>query len=662
MTGKPWKLFKLISMLLIVTALACAFAVAAYDEVKFWALLGIVACVALCYLALFMMSENNLHKFVSEMESQLNLTERDSLYKFPAPALIVDREGIIIWFNKAFVEQIHSSDAYGVHLSSIIDIDLEKTFDSLDTVVEYQAGSYRVSAVTTEKHDDDSNVVSELTLLYFQDITDLICAQKEYESSRIWVMMILVDSYEELFAKVKDSEKSHITMQIDKLMESFMEEHGGIIKKIASDRFFAVISEEELRKLMDDKFKDILEKAKSITTSDHTPVTVSIGVGRGGEDLPESEKMARQALDMTQGRGGDQVAIKDDSDYTFFGGTSKGLEKSTKVKTRIFSSNLQELINSSDKVIIMGHSWSDLDAVGAAAGLCGAIRAMSRESYICVKENATLAMPIITRLKENLEDGEDMFISEDTALEYLTERTLVVIVDVNNVDMLESKALYSAAKSVVFIDHHRQVVNSIENAVISLHEPYASSASEMVTEVIQYFTLDTPIPCYCADALLAGIMLDTKDFVMRTGVRTFEAAAFLKKLGADTVAVKRLFAISFSTGVKRSKIIESAEIYKRYAIASCTDTDGDIRVASSQAANELLSIENVDASFVIFTSGKGVNISARSLGAVNVQIIMEKMGGGGHQTMAAAQLDGCTVPEARKALIAALDEHIRSIS
>ncbi len=663
MTGRGWRIFKLISMLLVAASVSCAFALAGVDEVRFWAMLGIISCISLAYLVLFLQCEKNLHSFVSEMESQLNLTERDSLYKFPAPALIVDSDGIIIWFNKAFTDRIHTADAYGVPLKKIIDIDLAATYSQIDTVVEYHTGHYRIRAVTTEKKDENNAPVSELTLLYFQDISELIKVKNEYSKSRNWVAMLLIDSYEELFAKVKDSDKAHITMQIDKLMEAFIEEHNGMLKKMSSDRYFAVISQEELEKLEQEQFKSILDKVHQIVVSEHNPVTVSIGIGRGGDNLRESEELAKQALDMTQGRGGDQVAVKDEKDFTFYGGNSSGKEKSTKVKTRIFATSLISLIESSDRVILMGHSWGDLDALGAASGLCGAVRAMGGCSAYVYSDTAhTLAMPIIDRLRENLEDGEDIFVDEQAAMELITDDTLLIIVDTNSKDMVDSKTIYERAKKVVFIDHHRQVVNSIDNAVISLHEPYASSASEMVAEVIQYFTLREELPCYYADAMLAGIMLDTKDFVMKTGVRTFEAAAYLKKLGADTVAVKLLFAISIETGIKRSQLIETAEIYNRCAIAASDDPSSEVRVAAAQAANELLNIQGVDASFVIFNAGGSANISARSFGAMNVQIIMEKMGGGGHQTMAAAQLKDVSVEEAKTRLAAVIDEYITSIS
>lgn len=670
MTGRGWRLFKLVSMLLVVSAAACACLIAGVDELRFWIMLGIISLISIAYLALFIQFEKNLHSFVSEMESQLNLTERDSLYKFPAPALIVDSDGIIIWFNKAFSEwfnkafsdKIHSSDAYGVPLTRIIDIDLSKSLSNIDAVIDYKTGHYKVKAVTTEKKDEDNNVVSELTLLYFQDISEYIEVKRDYIRRRNWAVYIMTDNFDELFANVKDSDKAHIAIEIDRLIEDFAEECGGVLKKISDDRYFALISEEELVKLQESQFKSIIDKAHQIFVSEHSFVTLSVGIGRGGDTIKDSDLMARQALDMTQGRGGDQVVIKTDKDFIFYGGNSKGIEKSTKVKTRIFASGLAELIKNADKVILMGHAWGDLDAVGAAAGLCGAIRCMGFEAYVFSDTAHTLAMPIIKRINENINDEVEVFINEETALEYMTDRTLLIIVDTNNKELLDSKALYEKAQRVVYIDHHRQVATCIDNEVLSLLEPYASSTCEMCTEVIQYFKMDYELSSYYADAMLSGIMLDTKDFVMKTTARTFEAAAFLKKLGADTVAVKKLFAISIETGIKRSQIIENAEIYNHCAIACCNDNSPEARVASAQAADELLNISGVDASFVIFAAGSGANISARSFGILSVQRIMENMGGGGHQTMAAAQLKDISVSDAKKQLQAAIDDFIEKVS
>ncbi|MCI5751643.1 MAG: DHH family phosphoesterase [Oscillospiraceae bacterium] len=667
MTGKRWKAFKIISMVLVLTAFVCAVVGESAGSFSMWLKLLLTAIVSAVYLVLFISASKNLHSFVSEMKSQLDLTERDSLYKFPAPAVIIDTDGTIVWYNKAFGEEIYTDDAYGVPITRIIDIDLSKTQNNMNTTVEYMSGQYKVSAVTTEKHDANSEeVVTDLTLLYFEDISDYVRLEHEYEQSRMWVMLIMIDSYEDLFTNVRDSDKSHIIMKIDKLMEGFMEESSGIIRKISSDRFLAVIEEEPLQKLIDDQFKSILDKARAITVTDKNYVTISIGVGHGGNTLAESENMAKQALDMTQGRGGDQAAVKNDNDFLFFGGTSKGIEKHTKVKTRIFTSNLMQLVEQSDSVIVMGHKFSDLDALGAAAGMVGALRMLGVKAYICVDELRTLAMPIITRLKDNIADSEDLFISPKNALAVLTEKTLLIIVDTNNIDLLESIELYEAAKSVVYIDHHRQVVNSIDNAVVALHEPYASSASEIVAEVVQYMSLPDTLSSYYADAMLAGIMLDTKDFVNKTGVRTFEAAAFLKKSGADTVAVKKLFANSLESCRKRSILVENASIHKRCAVSSWDSNDPEVRVFSAQAADELLNVEGVDASFVLYPAMIGgnncINISARSYGTLNVQLIMEKLGGGGHQTMAAAQIYDISLKEAEEKLFEAIDEYIAGVS
>lgn len=650
-------------MALVVVSIVSAFFVSDVSEVKFWTMLCVTALVALVFLLLFGSGQNNVHKFVDEMESQLNLSERDSLYKFPAPAIIVDADGIIVWYNLAFTKQVYSEDAFGLHLSKIIDIDLEKALSNKNVTVSYQSSHYKISAVTTEKRDMESELISNLTLLYFEDISDYIRLESEMNNLRPSIMLVTIDSYEELLAGEKDSEKSHILIQIEKLLETYLEEHHGIMRKISSDKFFAVIEDRYINEMIEDKFS-VIDDVRGLPVSGKVPVTLSIGVGMSDVDLAESEDFAKKALEMAQGRGGDQVAVKREEGFEFFGGISKGVEKHTKVKTRIVATALAELINSSSSVLIMGHRNGDMDSVGSGAGLCGAIRLLNPglEVRMVVDRERTLAAPIIERLEENLTDEDPIFISPAEALEQMNDSVLLIIVDTHNKDILESSELYEAAKQIVVIDHHRQVVNYIDNAVLFHHEPYASSASEMTAELIQYFPEIDNLSSYYADAMLAGIMLDTKDFVMRTGVRTFEAAAFLRKLGADMVAVKGLFANSIACIRKRSQLVSSAELYNRCAIATDDSNEESIRVSSAQAADELLGIVGVDASFVIFRTPVGINISARSMGAMNVQIIMEKLGGGGHQTMAAAQFTDITVAEAKEKLIEAIDEHIANIS
>lgn len=664
MTGKRWIAFKMVSLLLVVVSLACAFSVYEVSEVKFWTLLAITSLTALAFLTLFSASQKNLHRFVTEMESQLNLTERDSLYKFPAPAVIIDSDGIIIWYNIAFTEQVYGNDAFGLPITKIIDIDLQKTLENKNSTVSYETGHFRISAVTTEKTDSDYNIISDLTLLYFDDISDYITLENRFNDIRPAVMLISVDNYDDILSNEKDSEKAHTMIQIDKQLETYFEEYHALMKKLGSDKFIVIAEERDLNAMIANKFK-ILDNVRNIKVAGKSPVTLSIGVGRNSESMQESEKDARQALEMAQGRGGDQAAIKSDSNFEFFGGVTKGIERTTKVKTRVVSTALIELIGSCGNVIVMGHRFGDLDSVGAGAGLVGAIRRLDpeKEAYMAVDPDKNLAKPIIERLNENLTDELPIFVTPAEALEMMNDWTLLVIVDTHNKDIIESTELYEKAQHIAVIDHHRQTVNFIDNAVIFHHEPYSSSASEMTAELIQYFSGVEKLPSYYADAMLAGIMLDTKNFVMRTGVRTFEAAAFLRKLGADMVAVKGLFANSFDCIRHRSQLVSSAEIYRRCAVAVDETNSGDSRISAAQAADEMLGIEGVDASFVIFnTPDGGINISARSLGAMNVQIIMEKLGGGGHQTMAAAQFKDMSIHDAKAKLIGAIDEHIANIS
>ncbi len=663
MKSRRWTAFKLIAMLLVVISVAGAFLVRKTDENMSWLLLGLTAVLSIVFLALFSAFQKNLHKFVTEMKSQLNLTERDSLYRFPAPAAIVDSEGVIIWYNIAFTEQVYGSDAFGVHISSIINADFEKIIANKNIAVEFESNHFKVTAVTAEKTDGDSGAVSDLTILHFEDISDYITLEAEMFNAKPSVLIISIDNYDDILINEKDSEKAHIMIQIEKLLETYFEEHRGVMRKISSDKYFAVIEDRYLKEIIDDKFK-ILDSVRAIPVSEKTSVTLSIGVGLGALYLVESEKFAKQALEMAQGRGGDQAAIKTDGGFEFFGGVSKGIEKNTKVKTRIVAAALTELINSSPEVLIMGHVHGDMDCIGAGAGLCGAIRILNPDKYVrmVVNTGKTLAKPIIERINENLRDEEEHFISPDEAAARITRDTLLIIVDTHNRDIVEFPELYEKAGKIAVIDHHRQTVNYIDNAVIFHHEPYASSACEMVAEIIQYFQGINKLSSYYADAMLAGIMLDTKNFIMRTGVRTFEASAFLRKLGADMVAVKGLFANSVECIQKRSKLVSTAEIYQRCAIALDEEHNNESRLASAQAADELLEIENVDASFVIFYTSAGVSISARSMGAMNVQIIMEKLGGGGHNTMAAAQFGGITVFEAKAKLVSAIDEHIANIS
>ena len=440
---------------------------------------------------------------------------------------------------------------------------------------------------------------------------------------------------------------------VENLFEDFAAENNVLIKHYESSKYIAVVEERYLQKMVEERFS-ILDRARKIRTSEDLPVTLSIGVARGDYSLEKLGEFSHQALEMALGRGGDQAAVREPSGYEFYGGFAKGVEKRTKVKTRVVAAALCDLIESSGSVLVMGHRFGDLDCIGAAVAMSEACRDMEKESFVVVNRETCLAKPLIDKMEKAGELG--LFISPEEAAGFVNDETLLIVVDTHVQNMLESKELYSLCRSVVVIDHHRRMLGSIDNAVIFYHEPYASSASEMVTELLQYFDSRCKTTKTEAEALLSGIMLDTKSFSMRAGARTFEAAAYLKKLGADTVKVKQLFSGSLESYKHRSDIVSGAEIYRGCAL-SFAKSYGDIGLVAPQAADELLTIEGVAASVVMFKTETGVSFSARSLGGMNVQVIMEALGGGGHQTMAGAQVKDITPAQAKKRLREAIDDY-----
>ena len=529
---------------------------------------------------------------------------------------------------------------------------LEAVFHKNGTEIKYNDKYYQVYA---DKPREDRG--QDVFLVFFSDITKMRLLEIEQKLSHPVVMIVMIDSYEELFSSNLESDKARVSVQIDKLMEDFFSETQGILMKSHSDRFWVILEERKVAEIVEKKVK-LLDKAREITINDRMTVTLSIGIGRTGKTLQESGDLAKQALDMALGRGGDQAAVKTETGFEFYGGVSKAIEKQTKVKTRIIANSLLELIESSDNVYIMGHKFSDLDSIGAAVGLASAIRNLKHPAYVVIDKLASLGIQLIDKLKSEEDPRNPLFIAPVQAREGMTEKALLVIVDTHNPQMLEDTELYTKAQRVVIIDHHRKMVNHIDNALIFHHEAFASSASEMVTELLQYFGKEGRITALQAEALLAGIMLDTKNFAVKTGVRTFEAAAFLKKLGADTINVKSLFANSIDNYKQKVNLVSTAKIYKKCAIASTQIVSDEMRVIAPQAADELLGITNVDASFVLYKCANGeIYISARSLGALNVQVIMEYLGGGGHQTMAGVQLRNVTIEESEKQLCEAIDKY-----
>lgn len=570
-----------------------------------------------------------------------------ALETMTAPILLAARSGEIYWCNQMFRQRFVSGRmVIGRTVQDVIHLNLTALDQNRDLLMEYNGLSYRVHAESTIQNQQ------EIIAVQFLEVTDILRLQNENTNSRPCVLLLVIDSYDDLLQYARESEKAQVSAEVERVLDRFMQGTDGVIRKIENDLFYAVMESRHLHEIMNNRFS-VLDDARQIRVNDRMHITFSIGVGDGASSLAESEKFAQQSLDMALGRGGDQAAVKTENGFCFFGGASKGVEKKSKTKIRSIALAMQELIENSDQVFLMGHRFGDLDCIGAGCGLAGAVRLMQKPAYVVVNRQNCLAEPLIRRM-EQCSDGP-VFLEPADAMNRMMENSLLIVVDTHNKDILESVELYRAARYVIVIDHHRKNVNFIENAVIFHHEPYASSASEMVTEILQYFRLDTEISAAYADALLSGIMLDTKNFVMRTGVRTFEAAAYLRKIGADTVQVKTLFSNTISDYSMRSQIVSHAELFRNNAISVVKLTVPDVRIIASQAADELLSIQGVEASFVLYLDEKGISISARSMGSVNVQVIMEQLGGGGHQTMAAAQLPGYTLQEAKEQLLVLLE-------
>ena len=646
--GEIFSIYPFTSMAIIFCIALCA-VMFFFDYRIALAELGLV--VIFTVIALFMRNYEfrRLKAKVSALEKQLSPEETGGLKSFPMPAVIIDSTEKIIWysnlFNKAFLTD---QSVKGIDIKAFTSgRGLEYLRENGKAECEY-GGKYYTAFLTPLEYKRDTYYA-----LYFVENTELKQYKIKYESTRPVIMLIGLDTAEEYLRDFRESQQAEILGGVESVIENWFSSYDCIARKLGSGRFIVFAEAGQLLKMKEDKFS-ILSAVRNYTYNERTiGLTLSIGVGVG-EGLNECEKSAKKALDMSLGRGGDQVAVKNENnEYEFFGGVTKGVTKRTKVRTRIVASAIAESIKSSSNVLIMGHRFADLDALGSAAGMAAVCDTLGKKAKIVMSKKTSLALPLVKHLEENGMDG--LIIEPSEAHRFIGEKTLLIITDTHRQSFLEYPELFDEVKSVVVIDHHRKTVDHINKAMVFYHEPNASSASEMVTELIEYVSVDVEVSKACAEALLSGIALDTKNFVMNTGVRTFEAAAYLRSKGADTIAVKQLFANSMKTQRDKSEVVKNAAMYHNCAVGVVTFESDDIRIVASQAADELLNISSVEASFVLFKTGSTVNISARSYGEMNVQLVMEALGGGGHQTMAAAQLENETVENALNMLKSAID-------
>lgn len=611
---------------------------------------------------------NNKRKSkISETLQDLTITvdsaAKSSLINSPFPLVILETNGNIIWRSSKFTSEFANIDihTYIQELSIDIKAEIEKrdknTNQDIIKNIEIDHKIYRVVGkyVSVKKSKNDYRVI-----LYFIDDTENVKLQKEYKDSKSCVGIIMVDNYEETMQRLESEERPQLIAEIDKYIYEWTDKTNGILIKTEKDRYIYFFEQRYLESVKEDKFS-ILDKIKDILIKEKVQFTLSIAISNEGNTDKEKYRSAQASMDIVLGRGGDQAVIRENDIYKFFGGRSQEVEKRTKVKARIVAQALENLIKEAKKVMIMGHTNPDMDCVGASLGIYRLARTLGKNAYI-VMDMKTSALESFRKNIEKDEEYEDVIINKEVALENVDEDTLLVLVDTHKLNYVESEELIDKVKEIVIIDHHRRSADFIEKATLTFQEVYASSASELVAELIQYVEEKVELKTIEAESLYAGIMMDTKNFTFKTGVRTFEAAAYLRKCGVDIIRVKKWFQSNLESFNKIAEIVGKAEIVNHsIAISIYEEKTKDVNVVCAKAADELLTISDITASFVIGQLGDKICISGRSIGDINVQIILEKLGGGGHITLAGAQVEGMTIEETKQELINRINEYFSEI-
>ena len=510
---------------------------------------------------------------------------------------------------------------------------------------------YRIYGNYVRSEDDATTV--QLATIYFADMTEMFNVRDEFMRTRPIVSIVLIDNYDELTANLSDSAVSTLDAQLNDVIANWTAGLEALCRKTERNRYLVIFESKDLAKLQENRFSVLLDDVRHVSSSSGMSATISLGIGKDGGSFAENYRFAALAIEMSLSRGGDQAVIKDRFNFTFYGSRTKETDRHTRVRSRVVAGSLSELIGQSSTIYIMGHRMADLDALGSAVGLLCLCRTKGRPARIVIDLQKNACQSLIEELKAS-QDYTDLFISGQDALVEADNRSLLIVVDTNRPDQVECKPLLESISRVAVIDHHRRAADYIEQPVLNLHEPYASSASELVTELLQYAVNQRDVKPLEAQALLAGIVLDTKNFSIRTGSRTFESAAYLRKAGADPVEVKKLFQSDLDDTLMRYRVVQAARLYRSELAIACID-ETITRVIASQAADELINISGITASFVLFPDREQVIISARSIGSCNVQAVLEKLGGGGNGATAGAQIKGKPLREVLQELVSAID-------
>lgn len=606
-----------------------------------------------------------LSRQIQNLTMTMDGTAKKSLINSPFPLIIIETTGNIIWKSSKFVYEFANIDInnYLIDILEEIEEDIEAQQDKKQKTItkKVQIGN-KIYSVLGEYIRSKQNDKSEyITILYFLDITQIMKEKKKYEDSRTCVGILTVDNYEEIIQRIDVENRPQVIAEIEKVIYDWAASTGGIVVKNDRNTFVYVFEYKYLKEIKENKF-DILDQIKEINVEAGIQLTLSIAISIDGDTNYDKYKTALESMDIVLGRGGDQAVVKENGKYTFFGGRTEEVEKRTKVKARTVAHALENLIKESDNILIMGHSKGDIDSMGSSLGIYRLAKTLEKETNIV---NNTYGMTLSKFIEELEKDDayKDAIIGKNEALNKATNKTLLIVTDTHKQNYVEVPELLDKVGQIVVIDHHRRSTDYIENATLTFQEVYASSTAELVTEILQYTDVKIKLKPIEVEGLYGGIMVDTKNFTFKTGVRTFEAAAYLRKCGVDIIKVKKWFQSDLNSYNEIANIVKNAEMYDNsIAIAIYDKEDKDANLICAKAADELLTISDITASFVLGNVGDRVCISGRSIGDVNVQLILEKLGGGGHITLAGAQVEGMTLEEVKQELINRINEYFSEIT
>lgn len=612
--------------------------------------------------------KSEISQHLQDLTLNVNSAAKNSLIYSPFPLIIVETDGNIVWRSTKFVSEFANIDINGyiTELLENINTEISERKDKKDKSIvrnlKIDNKDYKILGEFVKSGDKEHKKQDKyMMILYFLDQTESIKLQNEYQDSKSCVGIIMIDNYEETMQQIDIDVRPQVIAEIEKLIYEWANQAEGIVVKSDRDRFVYLFEQRYLEKIKENKF-NILDTIKDINISGRVQLTLSIAISNEGSTDKEKYQSALNTMDVVLGRGGDQAAIRENGKYQFFGGRAEEVEKRTKVKARIVAHALEELIKENDKVLIMGHTNPDIDALGSAIGMYRLATNLGKEAYIVANTN-TMALGLVKQSLDEENIYNDVIINKEIAEEKITEKTLLIIVDTHKASYVEAPELLEKTNQIAIIDHHRRSPDFIAKSILTFHEVYASSAAELVTELLQYTSQPIELSKIEAETLYAGIMMDTKNFTFKTGVRTFEAAAYLRKCGVDIIRVKKWFQSDLDTYNKITEIIKTTEIINdSIGIAIYDKEDKEANIICAKSADELLTIGNITASFVLGNDGGKVTVSGRSIGDINVQVILEKMGGGGHITLAGAQVEGKTIEEVKQELVQRINEYFEENS